>query len=60
MRRSSCPICSKHVERPPANGFFPFCSKRCRLVDLGAWLGGDYRLPDGDAVDPEALEDPSR
>jgi hypothetical protein len=25
--------------------FFPFCSQRCRLVDLGAWLEGDYRIP---------------
>lgn len=25
--------------------YFPFCSKRCRLVDLGAWLDGDYRVP---------------
>jgi endogenous inhibitor of DNA gyrase (YacG/DUF329 family) len=25
--------------------YFPFCSERCRLVDLGAWLDGDYRIP---------------
>jgi endogenous inhibitor of DNA gyrase (YacG/DUF329 family) len=25
--------------------FFPFCSERCRLIDLGAWLDEDYRLP---------------
>jgi len=27
----------------PAN--FPFCSRRCRLVDLGLWLNGHYRIP---------------
>jgi endogenous inhibitor of DNA gyrase (YacG/DUF329 family) len=24
--------------------YFPFCSRRCRLVDLGAWLDADYRI----------------
>jgi endogenous inhibitor of DNA gyrase (YacG/DUF329 family) len=24
--------------------YFPFCSERCRLVDLGAWLDGNYRI----------------
>ena len=24
--------------------FFPFCSERCKLIDLGAWLDGDYRI----------------
>jgi endogenous inhibitor of DNA gyrase (YacG/DUF329 family) len=24
---------------------FPFCSRRCRLIDLGRWLGEDYRVP---------------
>jgi endogenous inhibitor of DNA gyrase (YacG/DUF329 family) len=28
---------------------FPFCSQRCRLIDLGRWLGGSYRI----AADPE-------
>jgi len=27
------------------NEAFPFCSPRCRLIDLGKWLGGDYRVP---------------
>tara|TARA_Y100000588_G_scaffold345049_1_gene391927 strand:+ start:188 stop:337 length:150 start_codon:yes stop_codon:yes gene_type:complete len=25
--------------------FKPFCSAKCKLIDLGSWLGGDYRLP---------------
>jgi len=28
-----------------AEGLFPFCSQRCRLVDLGRWLDGEYRIP---------------
>ena len=27
------------------NPFFPFCSQRCRLIDLGKWLGEEYRVP---------------
>ncbi len=45
-----CPICNKPVNPPDATTpkhlrFFPFCSNRCRLVDLGAWLDADYRIP---------------
>ncbi len=25
--------------------FFPFCSERCKLIDLGAWFEADYRIP---------------
>ncbi len=36
-----CPICGK----PAVERFRPFCSARCRLVDLGRWLDGNYRVP---------------
>lgn len=32
----------------------PFCSERCRSLDLARWLGGNYRLP-GEYVDPEMI-----
>jgi uncharacterized protein len=35
----------------PANGAFPFCSDRCKLLDLGKWLGGEYRVPGPPAQD---------
>ena len=35
-----CPVCGKPVD--PAGRFRPFCSARCRQVDLGRWLAGDY------------------
>ncbi|MHC4917789.1 MAG: DNA gyrase inhibitor YacG [Planctomycetota bacterium] len=38
-------------------GLFPFCSGRCRLIDLGRWLDGEYRI-DGGASAGER-EDPS-
>ncbi|MCF3945071.1 MULTISPECIES: DNA gyrase inhibitor YacG [Acidiphilium] len=36
-----CPICHK----PATREHKPFCSRRCREVDLGRWFGEDYRLP---------------
>jgi len=35
-----CPICRKEVTR--GNPEFPFCSERCRLIDLGNWASGKY------------------
>lgn len=46
-----CPTCRTKVVKDPAhpnklsNKLFPFCSERCHLVDLGRWLGEDYRIP---------------
>ncbi len=42
-----CPICKRLVEtadhQKPRS--FPFCSDRCKLIDLGRWLGGKYQIP---------------
>jgi endogenous inhibitor of DNA gyrase (YacG/DUF329 family) len=35
-----CPICKKEADR--ANPEFPFCSERCRVIDLGNWASGKY------------------
>lgn len=40
--QAACPICRKPAA--PTLPHFPFCSKRCKLLDLGRWLGGQYRL----------------
>ena len=42
-----CPICKKPLadegaQRPKT---FPFCSDRCKLIDLGRWLDGKYQIP---------------
>jgi endogenous inhibitor of DNA gyrase (YacG/DUF329 family) len=39
-----CPICNKEIEYA-GNLFRPFCSERCKLIDLGRWAGGEYRIP---------------
>jgi endogenous inhibitor of DNA gyrase (YacG/DUF329 family) len=44
-----CPICRRAVQIPAdpaaAKSFFPFCSDRCKLIDLGRWLDGNYQIP---------------
>ncbi len=51
-----CSICKKPVAPKPENRAFPFCSERCKLIDLGHWLGEDYRV----AGKPEEEEDDER
>jgi uncharacterized protein len=55
-----CPTCRAPVAKDAArpNKLFPFCSERCHLVDLGRWLGEDYRIP-GPPVATEALASPT-
>jgi hypothetical protein len=40
-----CPSCQLAVLPRKENPHFPFCSPRCRAIDLGRWLGGEYRIP---------------
>lgn len=57
-----CPACGKDVAPLSANRAYPFCSARCRLLDLGKWLGEEYRIPGGrpgDGASPENPEDES-
>jgi uncharacterized protein len=42
----TCPICRGASAAREQNAAFPFCSERCRLIDLGRWLGEEYRVPD--------------
>lgn len=46
-----CPTCNKPVQWQD-NPFRPFCSERCKLVDLGKWVSEEYRVP-GRAVPSE-------
>ncbi|MFT7578915.1 MAG: endogenous inhibitor of DNA gyrase (YacG/DUF329 family) [Myxococcota bacterium] len=39
-----CPICKTELSLVEEKGFKPFCSARCRYVDLGKWLGGEYAI----------------
>jgi endogenous inhibitor of DNA gyrase (YacG/DUF329 family) len=45
-----CPICGGKRGLFGENGFFPFCCSRCRLIDLGRWLGEEYFIPEDKSV----------
>jgi len=60
-RQHRCPTCHRLFSLSGHDAgqqpkVFPFCSERCKLVDLGAWLDGDYRIParpdDATGTDP--------
>lgn len=40
----SCPQCGKQIEWSEASRFRPFCSERCKLIDLGQWANESYRV----------------
>jgi uncharacterized protein len=51
-----CPICKKEV--PPDDPFFPFCSERCKIIDLGNWASEKYVI--STPVQAEDLESEGR
>jgi len=54
MPQLLCPTCKKPVEAAGAD--FPFCSDRCRVIDLGKWASGEYRIA-SPIFDPDLLEE---
>lgn len=51
-----CPICRTEVPWEE-NPFRPFCSERCRLIDLGAWAEGRYKIPGKTIISKDEPED---
>ena len=47
-----CPTCDRPVEWTEAFPFRPFCSERCKLIDLGAWAAEKHTIP-GEVVETE-------
>jgi uncharacterized protein len=52
VQRVKCPTCQREIDWSQST-FRPFCSERCRLIDLGAWLTEKHSIP-GDPVPDEA------
>jgi endogenous inhibitor of DNA gyrase (YacG/DUF329 family) len=48
-----CPSCQRPVEWTAAATWRPFCSERCRLIDLGAWIDEKHAIP-GEPVSPDS------
>jgi endogenous inhibitor of DNA gyrase (YacG/DUF329 family) len=48
-----CPTCRRPVEWSEASAYRPFCSDRCRLIDLGAWFAEQHAIPDEPGAESE-------
>jgi endogenous inhibitor of DNA gyrase (YacG/DUF329 family) len=60
MKKVRCPVCDRLMQGTGRAEWpeFPFCSPRCRLVDLGRWLGGTYTFEqETTEADPEPAGD---
>lgn len=60
--KAACPICRRKLPKGVATETYPFCTPRCKLVDLGNWLGNGYVIPGPsldsiDEFDADALAD---
>ena len=54
-----CPICKSSVDESTLGkpgSAFPFCSERCKVIDLGRWLDGAYQIPVEDVADEADAE----
>ena len=60
VRKVRCPQCGGESLWAPENAWRPFCSERCKQIDLGAWASDAYRIPvQGTPDDPGSEELPS-
>jgi endogenous inhibitor of DNA gyrase (YacG/DUF329 family) len=50
-RQIKCPQCGRLTVYSKENSFRPFCSERCRLLDLGAWASEEYKVPTKEHAD---------
>jgi uncharacterized protein len=56
-----CPICKRELDEAAPDrksSFFPFCSERCKLIDLGRWLSGKYQIPVREQDEPDTAPPP--
>lgn len=56
VKTVKCPTCGKPVPWVPESRYRPFCSERCKQIDLGAWAAEQYTIPvvDDDDLPPDA------
>ena len=58
----TCPTCKKRIPYDRSNPFRPFCSERCKLIDLGAWASEERTIagrPVNEDEDSDLLQDPN-
>ena len=49
-RQIKCPQCGILAVYKPENAFRPFCSERCKLIDLGQWASEEYKIPTNEPI----------
>jgi len=52
-----CRTCGSETVFSPENPFRPFCSERCKLIDLGEWASESYKVPTTEANSIQDLEE---
>ncbi|MBV7316458.1 DNA gyrase inhibitor YacG [Shewanella sp. NIFS-20-20] len=52
-----CPTCQTEVQWTTDNKFRPFCSERCKLIDLGEWASESYAIPVKQEFDVDSLDE---
>ena len=45
MRKVRCPHCGKIIDYSVENPYRPFCSERCKMIDLGEWADEKFKIP---------------
>lgn len=53
-----CPICKAPLDPAAPGAHRPFCSERCRWLDLSRWLAGEYVIPGEPVQDGPSIDDP--
>lgn len=53
-RERRCPECRRRFSDAEARSSLPFCTERCKLADLGRWLGGEHAIA-GEPASPEDM-----
>lgn len=54
----NCPICKGQSLFAPRNRYRPFCSERCKNIDLGVWASESYTMPADSPPDDQVYGDP--
>ena len=57
MKTVACPRCGAQAPYAPENPWRPFCSERCKLIDLGAWAAEEYKVA-GKPIEPLSDAEP--
>lgn len=60
VRKVNCPQCGAAIAWTPDNAYRPFCSERCKLMDLGQWATDAYRIPQERPDEGQAEDGDSR